>query len=229
MMHREDIIYEDNHILIVNKHPGEIVQGDKTGDKPLIDIAKDYIKIRDKKPGNVFLGLVHRLDRPTGGLVILAKTSKALSRLNNMIKNRQITKTYLAIVKKKNFPLTGTLTHYLKKNHNQNKSYVVNKETLGAKKAVLHYKKIADTKTYSLLEIHLETGRHHQIRCQLAHEGMPIAGDLKYGYPRSNKDGSISLLAYRLEFLHPVRKETIVAKAPFPKNDLWKWFSEEIS
>ncbi len=221
------IVYEDNHLLIVHKPPGEIVQGDKTGDVPLLDKAKHYIKTTYHKPGNVYLGLVHRIDRPTGGLVIFAKTSKALSRLNLMLRDRKIDKTYLAVVK--NHPPVNdedTLIHFLKKNERQNKSYVVKSGTKGGKRAVLHYRKIQEVRNYSLLEIRLETGRHHQIRCQLAHEGHPIAGDLKYGFPRSNADGNISLLAYRLEFLHPVTKERLLAETPFPRTGLWKWFEK---
>ena len=217
------ILYEDNHILIINKKVGQLVQGDKTGDQSLLELLKDFIKERDQKPGNVYLGLVHRIDRPTSGLVIYAKTSKALSRLTQMVKNREIKKTYWAIVPKEIIPQSQTLTHYLKKNEKNNKAIVYNGETNGAKKAILNYQIIKTLDNYMLLEIDLQTGRHHQIRAQLSKIGVPIKGDLKYGAPRSNPDGGISLHARSLEFIHAVSKEQIKITAPTPKKDnLWK-------
>ena len=194
-----NVVYEDNHIIIVNKQSGEIVQGDKTGDTPLSDIVKQYIKEKYNKPGNVFLGVVHRLDRPVSGLVVFAKTSKALSRLNEMFRTGDVHKTYWAIVKKNDIAPEATLTDWLTRNERQNKSYAHNREVPGAKKAVLSYKVRSMSDNYMLLEVRLMTGRHHQIRCQLAHMGCPIKGDLKYGSPRSNPDGSISLMSRRVE------------------------------
>ena len=216
-----NVVYEDNHIIIVNKQSGEIVQGDKTGDTPLSDIVKQYIKDKYNKPGNVFLGVVHRLDRPVSGLVVFAKTSKALSRLNEMFRTGDVHKTYWAIVKKNNIAPEATLTDWLTRNERQNKSYAHNREVPGAKKAVLSYKVRSVSDNYMLLEVQLMTGRHHQIRCQLAHMGYPIKGDLKYGSPRSNPDGSISLMSRRVEFVHPVSKETIAVEAPVPNDRLW--------
>lgn len=216
-----NVVYEDNHIIIVNKQSGEIVQGDKTGDTPLSDIVKQYIKEKYNKPGNVFLGVVHRLDRPVSGLVVFAKTSKALSRLNEMFRTGDVHKTYWAIVKKNDIASEATLTDWLTRNERQNKSYAHNREVPGAKKAVLSYKVRSMSDNYMLLEVRLMTGRHHQIRCQLAHMGCPIKGDLKYGSPRSNPDGSISLMSRRVEFVHPVSKETIAVEAPVPDDRLW--------
>ena len=216
-----NVVYEDNHIIIVNKQSGEIVQGDKTGDTPLSDIVKQYIKEKYNKPGNVFLGVVHRLDRPVSGLVVFAKTSKALSRLNEMFRTGDVHKTYWAIVKKNDIAPEATLTDWLTRNERQNKSYAHNREVPGAKKAVLSYKVRSMSDNYMLLEVQLMTGRHHQIRCQLAHMGCPIKGDLKYGSPRSNPDGSISLMSRRVEFVHPVSKETITVEAPVPDDRLW--------
>lgn len=216
-----NVVYEDNHIIIVNKQRGEIVQGDKTGDTPLSDIVKQYIKDKYNKPGNVFLGVVHRLDRPVSGLVVFAKTSKALSRLNEMFRTGDVHKTYWAIVKKNDIAPEATLTDWLTRNERQNKSYAHNREVPGAKKAVLSYKVRSVSDNYMLLEVRLMTGRHHQIRCQLAHMGCPIKGDLKYGSPRSNPDGSISLMSRRVEFVHPVSKETIAVEAPVPNDRLW--------
>ena len=216
-----NVVYEDNHIIIVNKQSGEIVQGDKTGDTPLSDIVKQYIKDKYNKPGNVFLGVVHRLDRPVSGLVVFAKTSKALSRLNEMFRIGDVHKTYWAIVKKNDIAPEATLTDWLTRNERQNKSYAHNREVPGAKKAVLSYKVRSVSDNYMLLEVRLMTGRHHQIRCQLAHMGCPIKGDLKYGSPRSNPDGSISLMSRRVEFVHPVSKETIALEAPVPNDRLW--------
>lgn len=215
------VVYEDNHIIIVDKCSGEIVQGDKTGDKPLSDTVKEYIKQKYNKPGNVFLGVVHRLDRPVSGLVVFAKTSKALSRLNDMFRTGDVHKTYWAIVKRRDIATEGTLTDWLTRNERQNKSYAHEREVPGAKKAVLKYKVRAVADNYMLIEVTLLTGRHHQIRCQLSHMGCPIKGDLKYGAPRSNPDGSISLLSRRVEFVHPVSKENIVAYADVPDDRLW--------
>lgn len=217
-----NVVYEDNHIIIINKQSGEIVQGDKTGDTPLSDIVKQYIKEKYNKPGNVFLGVVHRLDRPVSGLVVFAKTSKALSRLNEMFRTGDVHKTYWAIVKKNDIAPEATLTDWLTRNERQNKSYAHNREVPGAKKAVLSYKVRSMSDNYMLLEVRLMTGRHHQIRCQLAHMGCPIKGDLKYGSPRSNPDGSISLMSRRVEFVHPVSKETIAVEAPVPDDRLWQ-------
>ena len=219
------VVYEDNHIIIVNKRSGEIVQGDKTGDKPLSDIVKEYIKEKYNKPGNVFLGVVHRLDRPVSGLVVFAKTSKALSRLNDMFRTGDVHKTYWAITKRRDIAPEGTLTDWLTRNERQNKSYAHDREVPGAKKAVLKYKVRSVSDNYMLLEVTLLTGRHHQIRCQLAHMGCPIKGDLKYGAPRSNPDGSISLHSRRVEFVHPVSKEQICVEAEVPADRLWQEIS----
>lgn len=219
----EQIVFEDNHIIVINKKAGQLVQGDKTGDESLLELIKDFIKIREAKPGNVFLGLVHRIDRPTSGLVIYAKTSKALSRLTQMVKNREIKKTYWALVAKEMIPTSQKLVHYLKKNEKNNKAIVFPKVTEGAKEAILTYTIIKVLDNYQLLEIDLETGRHHQIRAQLSKIGIPIKGDLKYGAPRSNPDGGISLHARKLNFIHPVTKEEIEIVAPLPKNDkVWQ-------
>ena len=219
----EQIVYEDNHLLVINKKVGQLVQGDKTGDESLLDSIKNYIKIRDDKPGNVFLGLVHRIDRPTSGLVIYAKTSKALSRLTQMVKNREIKKTYWAVVPKELIPQSQRLIHYLKKNEKNNKASVFTKVTEGAKESILTYHIIKTLDNYYLLEIDLETGRHHQIRAQLSKTGVPIKGDLKYGSPRSNPDGGINLHARKLEFVHPVTKENVEIVASVPQNDaIWR-------
>lgn len=215
------VLYEDNHLIIVNKKVGDIVQGDKTGDKPLSDVVKEYIKDKFNKPGKVFLGVVHRLDRPTSGIVIFARTSKALERVNKMLRDKEIHKTYWAIVKNKPVKESGTLINYLKKNPKNNKSTVFKKDTEGAKKAVLHYKTIKELNTYYLLEIDLETGRHHQIRGQLANIGCPIKGDLKYGFNRSNKNGGIHLHARKIEFVHPVHNKKVNIIAPLPKDVIW--------
>ena len=221
-----NVVYEDNHIIIVNKASGEIVQGDKTGDIPLSETVKQYIKEKYQKPGNVFLGVVHRLDRPVSGLVVFAKTSKALSRLNDMFRTGDVHKTYWAIVKRGDIAPEATLTDWLTRNERQNKSYAHPREVPGSKKAVLSYKVRSVSDNYMLLEVHLMTGRHHQIRCQLANMGCPIKGDLKYGSPRSNPDGSISLMSRRVEFVHPVSKETIVAEASVPNDRLWQALAE---
>ena len=217
------VVYEDNHIIIVYKESGEIVQGDKTGDIPLSETVKEYIKEKYQKPGAVFLGVVHRLDRPVSGLVVFARTSKALTRLNKMFAESEVHKTYWAIVE--TFPdlpqREELLTHWLTRNEKQNKSYAYDHEVPHSKKAILRCRMIGHSDRYSLVEVQLLTGRHHQIRCQLAAIGCPIKGDLKYGAPRSNPDGSISLLSHRVEFVHPVSKETIVVESPLPADPLW--------
>lgn len=216
------VLYEDNHVIIVNKAPGEIVQGDKTGDKPLSDIVKEYLRVKYNKPGNVFCGVIHRLDRPTSGVLVFAKTSKALSRLNELFREDKVAKTYWAIVKNRPPKEEDTLTHYLIKNEKINKSTAYTTEKPSTKKAVLHYRLIAASVNYYLLEIHLETGRHHQVRVQLAKIGCPIKGDLKYGANRSNPDGSISLHARSISFIHPVSKKQLFITAPVPEDNLWK-------
>lgn len=218
------VLYEDNHIIIVYKQSGEIVQGDKTGDKPLSETIKEWIKEKYAKPGNVFLGVVHRLDRPVSGIVVFAKTSKALSRLNNMFRNGEVRKIYWAMVQTAPNMPEATLTNWLVRNEKQNKSYVYNNEMPNAKQAILKYKTIGQTEHYTLLEVNLLTGRHHQIRCQLAAMGCPIKGDLKYGARRSNPDGSISLLSHKVEFIHPVSKQKIVVVSPLPTEKVWDNF-----
>ncbi|MCL6294893.1 RluA family pseudouridine synthase [Jejuia spongiicola] len=215
------VLYEDNHIIVVNKRVGDIVQGDKTGDKPLNDVVKAYIKIKYNKPGNVYLGTVHRLDRPTSGLVIFAKTSKVLPRLNKLFVSKDISKTYWAVVKNKPQKKEDTLINWLKKNPKNNKSFAYSKEVNDSKKAILHYKTIKKLDNYFLLEIQLETGRHHQIRSQLSTIGSPIKGDLKYGFDRSNKDAGIHLHARAIEFIHPVSKKPIHIVAPLPNDAIW--------
>lgn len=215
------VIYEDNHIIVVNKRAGDLVQGDKTGDKPLSDVIKNYIAEKYNKPGNVYLGTVHRLDRPTTGLVIFSKTSKALPRLNKLFVSKDISKTYWALVKNKPEKEADTLIHWLKKNPKNNKSTAYIKEVLDSKKAILHYKIIKKLDNYYLLEVNLETGRHHQIRSQLSSIGSPIKGDLKYGFDRSNKDASISLHARNIQFTHPVSKDELNITAPLPKDPIW--------
>ena len=219
------VVYEDNHIIVVNKSPSEIVQGDKTGDTPLSESVKQYLKEKHNKPGNVYLGVTHRLDRPVSGLVIFAKTSKALPRLNEMFKNGEVKKTYWAIVKSLPEKTEAEVVHYLVRNEKQNKSYAYPKEVANSKKAILHYRLIGHSDNYYLLEVDLKTGRHHQIRCQLAKIGSPIKGDLKYGLPRSNPDGSICLHARKVSFIHPVSKEKIELEAPVPEGKLWGSFS----
>ncbi len=221
-------VYEDNHIIIVYKNSGEIVQGDKTGDEPLSETVKKYIKEKYQKPGNVFLGVVHRLDRPVSGLVVFAKTSKALTRLNKMFRDGEVHKTYWAIIKDAPKESEGMLTDWLVRNEKQNKSYAYSHEVPNSKKAILQYKVIAHTDNYNLLEINLMTGRHHQIRCQLANMGCPIKGDLKYGAKRSNPDGSISLLSHHVELAHPVSKELISIDSPVPDDNLWKALAESV-
>lgn len=220
------VLYEDNHIIIVSKRAGEIVQGDKTGDVPLSETVAAYLKEKYSKPGNVFVGVPHRLDRPVSGVVVLAKTSKALSRLNDMFRAGSVDKRYLAIVKNKPEEPQGRLENWLVRNEKQNRSYAYDKEVPGSKKAVLNYKLVASSVNYNLLEVELLTGRHHQIRCQLARMGCPIKGDLKYGAERSNPDGSISLHAFHVTFEHPVSHEMIDVKAPLPDDSLWQSFRE---
>ncbi len=224
------VLYEDNHVIAVSKTCHEIVQGDKTGDIPLSEMVKAYIKDKYNKPGEVFLGVTHRLDRPTTGIVLFARTSKALSRLNEMFKSHeQIKKTYWAIVPTNNqLPSANRLENYLWRNEKQNKSFVVKPGTKDAKRAVLSYQIIAKGDRYTLLEINLETGRHHQIRCQLAAIGWPIKGDLKYGSKRSNPDGGISLHARKIEFIHPVSKNAICITAPVPDDALWQILESQI-
>lgn len=216
------ILHEDNHIIVINKRVGDIVQGDKTGDKPLSEVVKEYIKEKYNKPGDVFLGVVHRLDRPTTGIVVFAKTSKALERLNTMFSTRETKKTYWAIVKNQPPKTEDTLTHFLKRNPKNNTSKAHLKEVPESKKAILEYKIIQKLDNYYVLEINLHTGRHHQIRAQLTAIGCPIKGDLKYGFDRSNQDGGIHLHARKLAFIHPVSKENIEIIAPTPNEVLWK-------
>ena len=215
------VVYEDNHIIIVYKESGEIVQGDKSGDLPLSFAVKEWLKERHQKPGNVFLGVVHRLDRPVAGLIVFAKTSKSLRRLNDMFRSGEVHKTYWAVVQNEPEQQEGTLTHWLVRNERQNKAYAYDHEVPRSKKAVLKYKVIGRSDRYTLLEVNLMTGRHHQIRCQLAHIGCPIKGDLKYGAPRSNPDGGISLLSHRVQFVHPVSKQPIDIVSPLPDEKLW--------
>ncbi len=216
------VVYEDNHLIIVYKRSGEIVQGDKTGDEPLVERVKAYIKERYKKEGNVFLGVVHRLDRPVAGLVVFARTSKALARMNELFRRGEVRKTYLALTKVAPPAESGRLHSWLVRNEEQNKSYAYDHKVAGSKEALLEYRVLGKTESYYLLEVLLLTGRHHQIRCQLASIGCPIRGDLKYGARRSNADGSISLLSYRLQFIHPVKKETIDIVAPIEEGSIWE-------
>lgn len=228
------VVYEDNHIIVVYKESGEIVQGDKTGDVPLSDIVKDYIKTKYQKPGNVFLGVVHRLDRPVSGLVLFARTSKALPRLNKMFLTHEVQKTYWAIVPLCQPPMSRLanaedvgdgftrLTHWIVRNEKQNKSFAYDREVPNSKKAILDYRILSRGDRYQLCEVRLHTGRHHQIRCQLSKIGLTIKGDLKYGSPRSNPDGSISLLSRKVEFTHPVSKQPIVLTSPLPQDKLWE-------
>jgi 23S rRNA pseudouridine1911/1915/1917 synthase len=216
------VLFEDNHIIVINKRAGDLVQGDKTGDKPLPDIVKAYLKDKYNKEGNVFLGVVHRLDRPTTGIVVFAKTSKALPRLNKLFSDKVAKKTYWAVVKETPPKQKDSLTHWLKKNPKNNKSTAFQKEVDGSKKAILHYELLKELNNYNLLEINLETGRHHQIRCQLTTIGCHIKGDLKYGSKRSNRNASIHLHARYLEFIHPVKQELIKITAPLPKDSIWE-------
>lgn len=224
-----DVIYEDNHIIAVNKTCNEIVQGDKTGDMPLSDMLKAWLKEKYNKPGNVFVGVTHRLDRPVSGVVLFAKTSKALSRLNDMFRLGEVKKTYWAIVKNCPPHEEGELVHWLVRNEKQNKSYAYDTERPNAKKAVLRYRLIARSDNYYLLEVDLKTGRHHKIRCQLAKMGCPIKGDLKYGFDRSNKDGGISLHSRKAELIHPVSKQSLSIVAPVPSDSLWRALASAVS
>ena len=221
-----EVLHEDNHTIVINKRASDIVQGDKTGDEPLVEKVKKYIKEKYNKPGNVFCGVVHRLDRPTSGALVFARTSKALPRLNEQFREKTTRKIYWAVVENMPEKKSGTLVHYLKKNEKQNKSYASKTETEGSKKAILNYTWKLSSDKYHLLEIELETGRHHQIRCQLATMDCIIKGDLKYGAKRSNKDGSIHLHARELEFTHPTTKEQIKVTAPVPKEPLWEFFEK---
>lgn len=223
-----DVLYEDNHVIVVNKSASDIVQGDKTGDETMPDKIKEFLKEKYNKPGNVFCGVVHRLDRPTSGAVIFAKTSKALARLNEQFRDKSTKKTYWAVVEQEPQQKQGTLVHYLKKNEKQNKSYASETEVSGSKKASLDYKLIAKSDKYFLLEIELHTGRHHQIRVQLSTIGCIIKGDVKYGARRSNPDASIHLHARYLEFNHPTTKELIKITAPVPNESLWKFFDSSL-
>ncbi len=222
------VVYEDNHLIIVYKESGEIVQGDKTGDTPLSETVKAYIKDKYHKPGAVFLGVVHRLDRPVSGLVIFARTSKALARLNDMFRRGDIHKTYWAITQNAPPVEQDTLTSWLQRNERQNKSYVYNKEVPNSKKAVLNYQLRSRSDRYCLIEVELLTGRHHQIRAQLSHIGCPIKGDLKYGAKRSNPDASISLLSCKVEFVHPVSKKYIIINSPIPDDELWRELTKDV-
>ncbi|MBL4862265.1 MAG: RluA family pseudouridine synthase [Crocinitomicaceae bacterium] len=222
-----EVLHEDNHTIVVNKKPSDIVQGDKTGDEPLSEKIKNFIKEKYNKPGNVFCGVVHRLDRPTSGALVFAKTTKAVSRLNTQFRDKETKKIYWAVVEKMPAKKEGKLEHFLKKNEKQNKSYASDTEVKGSKKAILTYKWKASSDNYHLLEIQLETGRHHQIRCQLSTIGCIIKGDLKYGARRSNKDGSIHLHARLLEYTHPTTKERISVTAPVPQEPLWQFFEEK--
>ncbi len=223
-----DVLHEDNHTIVVNKRASDIVQGDKTGDEPLVEKVKKYIKEKYNKPGNVFCGVVHRLDRPTSGAIVFARTSKALPRLNAQFKEKTTRKIYWAVVEQKPKKASDKLVHFLKKNEKQNKSYASNTEIEGSKRAVLNYTLKASSDKYHLLEIELETGRHHQIRCQLSSVGFIIKGDLKYGARRSNKDGSIHLHARQLEYTHPTTKELVTVTAPVPKDALWEFFEKVV-
>lgn len=223
-----EVVYEDNHLIIVNKTPGEIVQGDKTGDRPLVEELKIWLKEKYAKPGNVFCGVIHRLDRPVGGLVIFAKTSKALARMNEMFRNGEVKKTYWAITRNRPPKEADTLTHYITSTERNNKSYASPTEKKGAQKAILQYRHIASSDRYHLLEINLLTGRKHQIRVQMSAIGCPIKGDLKYGDKRSNPDGCISLLSHRIEFTHPVSGEKIDITAPLPDDNLWRALAADI-
>lgn len=223
-----DVLHEDNHTIVINKPSGAIVQGDKTGDEPLTEQVKAYLKEKYNKPGNVFCGLVHRLDRPTSGIIVFGRTSKALSRLNEQFRCKDVEKTYWAVVEQKPAKDSDTLIHYLKRNEKQNKSYASRDESKDAKKAILHYKLLSSSDNYHLLEINLETGRHHQIRAQLAAIGCIIKGDLKYGARRSNKDGSIHLHARKIKFEHPTNGDIIQLTAPVPNEALWKYFESTL-
>ncbi len=228
-MSAPEILYEDNHLIAVNKRPGEISQGDKSGDVPLIDSMKEYIRNKYNKPGNVYLGLVHRIDRPVSGVLLFAKTEKANERISHMIRERAFQKTYWAVVKNIPSPESGELVNYLIKNQRLNKSFISTAEKKDAKVARLHYQLTASISRYHLLEVHPETGRHHQIRVQLSSIGCPIKGDVKYGFDRTNENGSVHLHARKLEFMHPVKKEPVVIIAPPPEDPVWNAFLEILS
>lgn len=221
-----EVLYEDNHIIAVNKKASDLSQGDKSGDESLDSEVKKYIARKYNKPGDVFLGVVHRLDRPVSGVILYARTSKALQRLNEMFRTTQVKKTYLAIVRERPPEDQATITHYLKKNEKQNKTFVYDEEVKDSKEASLSYRIAGRSERFFLLEVELHSGRHHQIRAQLSKIGCPIKGDLKYGFQRSNEDGGISLMSRRVEFIHPVKKEKIVITAPFPKGDIWNIFKD---
>lgn len=226
-LYAPDVLYEDNHLIVVNKKPTEIVQGDKSNDIPLLENVREYIRVKYNKPGNVFTGLVHRLDRPASGALIFAKTGKGLSRMNELLKKREIKKIYWAVVGNPP-PESGKLSHFMKKNNKQNKSYTFEREVAGSRKAELSYRLLAASDNYYLLEIDLHTGRHHQIRAQLAAIGCPVKGDLKYGAARSNPDGSIHLHARQVFFTHPVKKELLEITAPVPEEKLWQFFEKSL-
>ncbi|MCX7986946.1 MAG: RluA family pseudouridine synthase [Bacteroidales bacterium] len=223
-----EVLYEDNHFIAINKRCGELVQSDKTGDEPLEEKVKQYIRNKYDKSGNVFLGVTHRIDRPVSGVVLFARTSKALSRINNLFQEKKVKKTYLAIVQQCPPDKAATLEHYIRRNEQKNKSYVFATEVKNSRKAILHYKLLSQSDRYYLLEIDLETGRHHQIRCQLAAIGCPIRGDLKYGYPRSNENGGIDLHSYKIAFIHPVTHLPIEITAPVPDDKLWNFFAKNV-
>lgn len=228
MLNKDNILYEDNHLIIVNKMPGELVQGDESGDRTLADDVKDYLRVTYNKKGNVYLGIPHRLDRPTSGIVVYAKTEKALIRLNEMFRSSSVKKIYWAIVDRKPLKDEGELVHYIVRNSETNKSIAYNKEVKGSKVARLSYKVLASSDRYHLIEIFLHTGRHHQIRAQLKAIGVHIKGDLKYGAERSNSDGGISLHARKVSFIHPVKKEELTVIAPPPKDKLWSYFLSQV-
>ncbi|MBI3502784.1 MAG: RNA pseudouridine synthase [Bacteroidetes bacterium] len=223
-----EILFEDNHLIAVNKKPSEIVQGDKTGDEPLSEKVKKYLKAKYNKPGEVFLGVIHRIDRPVSGVVIFAKTSKALARMNELFRTKEVKKTYWAVVKNKPEPESGNLIHYLKKNEQKNISRAYEKEMEGSLKAELEYKISCHSENYFLLEINPHTGRHHQIRVQLSAIGCPIKGDVKYGFKRTNEDASIHLHARKVEFIHPIKKESITITANPPDEPLWNFFLKQV-
>jgi len=223
------VLYEDNHLVVINKRASEIVQGDKTGDEPLVEKVREYIRQKYDKPGNVFCGLVHRLDRPTSGVLVFARTSKSLERMNKLFAEKHPEKIYWAVVEKAPEKKSGSLTHYMVRNEKQNKSYSHSEPKNGSKEARLHYKQIAASDKYTLLEVTLETGRHHQIRSQLSTIGCIIKGDLKYGAKRSNPDGSIHLHARSLRFKHPTKDEEVLVIAPVPQENLWQWFEKELT
>ena len=228
VVYRPDILYEDNHLLCVNKRCGDIVQGDRTGDAPLTELVGAFLKERDGKPGNVFLGIPHRLDRPVSGVVVLAKTSKALSRMSDLFRRGEVDKTYWALTGRRPPADSETLTHWMARDRSRNRSRALNKPGRDTREASLTYRLRDTSDRYFLLEVDLHTGRHHQIRAQLAAVGCPVRGDLKYGAPRSNPDGGISLHARRIAFVHPVRKERLVVTAPPPSDGLWDWFAGRI-